>query len=157
MHLYGLAVRARGQAGGYICHDSNALTQRSVLNTVAWTAPTPIPEGVWTHMQNIHTHTYIQEIGFFLERQACVCINKCTMKFVWIGVRRFLNVEEYTHAYKYININIQKESAVHRDTRSPSTVCSYVHIEIQTTAHFPASIWNTKTTIDPLATHSLPR
>ena len=39
MHLYGLAVRARGQAGGYICHDSNALTQRSVLNTVAWTGP----------------------------------------------------------------------------------------------------------------------
>lgn len=32
MHLYGLTARARGQARGYICHDSNALTQRSTLD-----------------------------------------------------------------------------------------------------------------------------
>ncbi len=66
MHLYGLAVRARGQAGGYICHDSNALTQRSVLNTVAWTGPWR----VWTHIQTC-THT-----GNQVRKQTSVCVHK---------------------------------------------------------------------------------
>lgn len=72
MHLYGLAARARGQAGGYICHDSNALTQRSVLNAVAWTGP----RGAWTRIQ---TCAHTQEIKS-ADRRACACINKCTMK-----------------------------------------------------------------------------
>ncbi|KAI9542817.1 hypothetical protein NQZ68_016121 [Dissostichus eleginoides] len=33
--LWASSESQRGQAGGYICHDSNALTQRSVPNTVA--------------------------------------------------------------------------------------------------------------------------
>lgn len=72
MHLYGLTVRARGQAGGYICHDTNALTQRSVLTTVAWTDSWE----VWTYMQ---TCTPPQEIKS-ADRQPCACISKRTKK-----------------------------------------------------------------------------
>lgn len=51
----------------------------------------------------------------------------------------------------HTTINPSKEN----DSRScPSAVSSRVHTDIQMTAHFPASIWNTKTTVNPLAARS---
>lgn len=59
-------------------------------------------------------------------------------KSVWKGPR--------AHNYKPPKEN---------DSRScPSAVSSRVHAHIQMTGHFPASSWNTKTTVNPLAARS---
>lgn len=135
MHLYGLTVRARGQAGGYICRDTNALTRRSVLNTVRLDR---LLRGLDIHA-NMHAPTGNQSA----DRQRTVHTHKQAQKekFVWIGVQGFLFAEEYRVVVCW----------------DAPAVSSCAHIETQMTAHFPASIWNAKNTIDPPATHSPPK
>lgn len=87
MHLYGLTGRARGQAGRYICHDSNSLTQRPVLNTVAWTV-------VWTY---ICTHR-----GNQICTQTRVCAhkqvhNKSLFEYVSGDSSRLKNIHMHTN------------------------------------------------------------
>lgn len=97
--------------------------------------PGQAPEG----SGHTHKHARTQEIKS-ADRRAWACINKCTMKFCLDRCPEIPKCWRIcTHKY------IQGGSAVHWDTPGPCTVSSYVHIEIQTTAHFPASIWNTKT------------
>lgn len=93
MHLYGLTARARGQAGGYICHDSNALTQRSTL----W--PGPPPE--WSR----HTYTGNQVCR---QTMVCVCINKWTGNVCLERCPEIPKCWKYTHAHKHT----RRESAV---------------------------------------------
>lgn len=82
-------MRARGQAGGYICRDTNALTRRSVLNTVRLDR---LLRGLDIHA-NMHAPTGNQSA----DRQRTVHTHKQAQKekFVWIGVQGFLFAEEY--------------------------------------------------------------
>lgn len=95
--------------------------------------PGQFPQGPGYTYKHVCTHRKSS-----LQTGGCVCLRKHAQ---WSCLDRCVTAEEYID----LSTNIQKETGMHWDAAGPSTVYSYVHIEIQTTAHFPASIWNTNT------------